>query len=50
VRYPTDVAGDSWGNLVAVAPFLLEPVERAGRSTATRLRVRHWVDRLRRVG
>jgi FkbM family methyltransferase len=47
VRYPTDVAGDGWGNLIAVEPSLLEPMVRAGRSTARRLRIRQWLDRLR---
>jgi FkbM family methyltransferase len=46
-RYPTELAADSWGNLVAVDPSLLEAVEKAGRFTARRLRIRQWVDRLR---
>jgi FkbM family methyltransferase len=50
VRYPTPIAGDSWGNLIAVDPSLLESVERAGRSTARRLRIRQWVDRVRGTG
>ncbi|MGE2689153.1 FkbM family methyltransferase [Mycolicibacterium pulveris] len=47
-RYPADVAADSWGNLIAVEPPLLEPLERAGQSAVRRLRTRQWVDRLRR--
>lgn len=50
VRYPTDVSGDSWGNLIAVEPSLLERVERAGRSEARRMRIRQWIDRVRRAG
>jgi FkbM family methyltransferase len=50
VRYPTDLAGDSWGNLIAVEPQLLPAMEKAGRSTARRLRARHWVDRVRHRG
>jgi FkbM family methyltransferase len=49
-RYPTDIAGDSWGNLIAVEPSLLEALERAGRSAVRHLRIRQWVDRLRRAG
>jgi FkbM family methyltransferase len=49
-RYPTDLADDSWGNLIAVEPTLIETVERAGRSAVRHLRMRHWVDRLRRAG
>jgi FkbM family methyltransferase len=47
VRYPADLAGDSWGNLIAVQPELLAAVEKAGRSTARRLRIRHLVDGVR---
>lgn len=44
VRYPARLAGDSWGNLIAVEPSLLERVERAGRSAVRRLRIRQWAD------
>lgn len=43
-RYPTDVPGDSWGNLIAVEPNLLESVERAGQSAVRRMRIRRWAD------
>ena len=43
-RYPTDVPGDSWGNLIAVDPSLLESVERAGESAVRRMRIRRWAD------
>jgi FkbM family methyltransferase len=49
VNYPTELASDSWGNLIAVDPSLLETVQRAGRSTARRLRLRQSVDRLRQT-
>lgn len=47
VRYPTAIAPDSWGNLIAVEPSLLDELERAGHSAVRRMRVRQWVDRLR---
>lgn len=47
VRYPSAPSADSWGNLIAVEPRLVEPIERAGRRAVRRLRVRQWVDRLR---
>jgi FkbM family methyltransferase len=50
VRYPTDLASDSWGNLIAVDPHLLKKVEKAARSTTRRLRARQRVDRIRHTG
>lgn len=44
-RYPTEIDGKSWGNLIAVDPSLLESVERAGRTAVRRMRVRRWADR-----
>lgn len=43
-RYPTDIPTDSWGNLVAVEPAVLEPLEQAGRSAVRLLRIRQWAD------
>ncbi|WP_198166612.1 FkbM family methyltransferase [Mycobacterium sherrisii] len=43
-RYPTELGADSWGNLIAVDPSLLEAVERAGSSAVRRMRIREWVD------
>lgn len=43
-RYPTDLDADSWGNLIAVEPSLLESVERAGESAVRRMRIRRWSD------
>lgn len=45
--YPTEVAGDSWGNLIAVDPSLMPAVQQSGKSAVRRLRVRRWVDRIR---
>jgi FkbM family methyltransferase len=47
VRYPVSVSEDSWGNLIAVNPDLVQQVERAGQSAARRLPLHHLVDRLR---
>lgn len=46
-RYPVALAGDSWGNLIAVDPALLTVTERVGSQTARRLRLRQWIDRIR---
>lgn len=46
-HYPTELAADSWGNLIAVDSSLLEPIERSAKSTLRRLRFRHAIDRLR---
>ncbi|WP_145013703.1 FkbM family methyltransferase [Mycobacterium marseillense] len=43
-RYPTDLDTDSWGNLIAVEPSLLESIERAGQSVVRRMRIRRWAD------
>jgi len=50
VRYPVDLTSDSWGNLIAVDPHMIGALERVGRSTALRLRIRQWVDHLRGEG
>nr|ABP47230.1 methyltransferase FkbM family [Mycolicibacterium gilvum PYR-GCK] len=46
-HYPTDLAPESWGNLIAADPNLIEALERCGRLTVRRLRVRSLVDRFR---
>ena len=46
-RYPANIAADGWGNLIAVEPELLGPLERAARLTVCRLRVSQCVDRVR---
>jgi FkbM family methyltransferase len=43
-RYPTELAGDSWGNLIAVDPSLLESLEQAEESAVKRLRIRQWAE------
>jgi FkbM family methyltransferase len=48
-RYPVELAGDSWGNLIGIEPQLLPQLERVGRFSARRLRIRQWVDRVRRA-
>jgi len=47
VRYPVDVADDSWGNLIAVDSALLDQIERAGNSAARRLPLHQLVTRFR---
>lgn len=43
-RYPTHLGSDSWGNLIAVEPSLLESIERAGQSAVKRMRIRRWAE------
>ncbi len=43
-RYPTELDADSWGNLIAVEPSLLESIDRAGRSAVKRMRLRQWAE------
>ncbi|MCV7030341.1 FkbM family methyltransferase [Mycobacterium sherrisii] len=43
-RYPTELGGDTWGNLIAVDPSLLESIERAGQSAVRRMRIRRWAE------
>lgn len=50
VRFPVDLAADSWGNLIAVDPSLVPAVEKAARMSERRLRVRQAVDRIRGQG
>lgn len=48
MRYPAEIPDDSWGNLIAVDPILLDSLERACKSAVRRLKIRrHW-DRLLR--
>jgi FkbM family methyltransferase len=44
-RYPTDVAKEGWGNLIAVDPELLERVEGQGRAAANRLKIANLLHR-----
>ncbi|BBX04058.1 FkbM family methyltransferase [Mycolicibacterium moriokaense] len=41
-RYPTQLDADSWGNLIAVEPSLLDSVDRAGQAAVRRLRISQW--------
>lgn len=44
-RYPTDVAKEGWGNLIAVDPELLGRVEGQGRAAANRLKIANLLHR-----
>lgn len=48
MHYPVEIPSDSWGNLIAVEPSLLNRLDKVCQSAVRRLRIRRGLDRFRR--